>query len=522
MLGVGEHIDWLDAGHVVLPGHQLQVAGLGGGVAADVDYLSGGDGEKLSDDFLVHAGTRGVGDDDVGGAVEGDEVIGEYVGHVAGEELGVVEVVEGGVDFGVVDGLLDIFDAYDAAAHRGNELSDGAGASVEVIDCVGGLEIGKLGHEGIEALGLGGVGLIERLGIDAEPQIGIASEGLHTLFEAGLAMEEVGGEVGVGVVHLGVYDVVEGVYLREGVAESGEEGHEVVGTVVGDDEDDHPLSVIVVAEDEVAEEAGVVADVVERKVVTVGIVADEETDAVGELVLKDAGLDVEHLVEEARDMEPEGACDWSVGIGLRVFDPGAGGEGVLKFVAVTEYAFGAADGAHAVAVDGAEALEHVAHLTLFGFELAGVVEHLPLASATDAEVRALDGDALGGILLYGYGFAFTIGFLAFQEFDVGHVARHDEGYEDDFAVEMCEGFAFGSDILDEEVFDDGLFLVFSAHNCIEIKKEAFVDKASISNTCRSELTAIPVQAANGSCALGRLLKIFPLRRQTQTISRRKQ
>ena len=467
MLGVGEHIDGLDAGHVVAVGEQLEVAGLGGGVAADIDYLARGDSEELADDFLVHAGARGIGDDDIGGAVEGDEVVGEYVGHVAGEELGVVEVIEGGVDFGVVNGFLDIFDAHDAAAHRGDELGDGAGAGVEVIDGVGGLEVGELGHEGVEALGLNGVGLIERLGVDSEPQTGVATEGLHALFEAGLAAEEVGGEVGVGVVHLGVYDIVEGGYLGEGVAERGEERHEVVGAVVGHDENDHPLSGLVVAENEVAEEPGVVADVVEREAVAVGIVAHEEAYAVGELVLEDAGLDVEHLVEEAGDMEAQGAGGRGVGIGLRVFEPGARGESVFEFVAVTENAFGAAYGAHAVAVDGADALEHVAHLTLLGFELAGVVEHLPLAAAADAEVGAADGDALGGILLYGHRFALAVGFLAFEEFDVGHIARHDEGDEDDLAVEMCEGFAFGSDVLDEEVFDDGLFLMFSAHR-IEI------------------------------------------------------
>ncbi len=40
VLGVGEHVDGLDSAHVVSLGQQAKVAGLGGGVAADVDDLA--------------------------------------------------------------------------------------------------------------------------------------------------------------------------------------------------------------------------------------------------------------------------------------------------------------------------------------------------------------------------------------------------------------------------------------------------------------------------------------------------
>ncbi len=45
VLGVGEHVDGLDAPHVVALGQQAQVARLGGGVAADVDDLAGSGGQ---------------------------------------------------------------------------------------------------------------------------------------------------------------------------------------------------------------------------------------------------------------------------------------------------------------------------------------------------------------------------------------------------------------------------------------------------------------------------------------------
>ena len=161
VLGVGEHVDGLDASDLIAFAEELQVAGLGGGVAADVDDFAWRRGEELGDHFLVHAGAWGVGDHYVGSAVGGDEVGGEHLRHVAGVEAGVVEAVEAGVGFGVGDGLLDIFDAYHLAAFVGEEEGYGAGAGVEVVEGVGGLKFSEFGHETVEALRLGGVGLVE-------------------------------------------------------------------------------------------------------------------------------------------------------------------------------------------------------------------------------------------------------------------------------------------------------------------------------------------------------------------------
>ena len=152
VLCVREHVDGLDASHLVFPGKEADVAGLCGGVAADVYDASGLHGEELFHDFLVHAGTRRVGDDDIGTAVRGDKVGGEHFGHVAGEELGVVYPVGDGVLACCGDGVLDVFYADDLPAHVGEEKGDGAGAGVKVIDGVGGCELCILRHEGVEPL----------------------------------------------------------------------------------------------------------------------------------------------------------------------------------------------------------------------------------------------------------------------------------------------------------------------------------------------------------------------------------
>ena len=155
VLCVREHVDGLDASHLVFPGEEADVAGLCGGVAADVDDASGLHGEELLDYFFVHAGTRGVGDDNIGTAVECDKFGGEDFGHVAGEEGGVANLVVNGVLAGGSNGVFDVFDADDLFAHAGEEERYGAGSGVEVVEGVVGCEAGVLSNEGVETLCLG-------------------------------------------------------------------------------------------------------------------------------------------------------------------------------------------------------------------------------------------------------------------------------------------------------------------------------------------------------------------------------
>ena len=104
----------------------------------------------------------------------------------------------------------------------------------------------------------------------------------------------------------------------------------------------------------------------------------------------------------------------------------------------------------------AEALEVVAHLLLFGGKLVGVVEGLPAAASTGAEMGALGGGALVGIVADGNGAPFGIVLFLFEDLDVDDVAGNYEGDEDDHAVGPGNGFAFGSDVGDGDFFKYGL------------------------------------------------------------------
>ena len=93
MGGVREHIDWLDMGDLVVGIEQLQVASLGGWVAADIDdALRVGIHDDL-DNVWMHACSWWVGDDDIRTTVIADEVIGEDVLHVASIEQRVIDMV---------------------------------------------------------------------------------------------------------------------------------------------------------------------------------------------------------------------------------------------------------------------------------------------------------------------------------------------------------------------------------------------------------------------------------------------
>ena len=74
MLCVREHVDWLDAFHLIMLTEELQVSSLRGRIATDIDDSLRVGKENGIDDIAVHSGTWRVGDDDVGLAVLLDEI----------------------------------------------------------------------------------------------------------------------------------------------------------------------------------------------------------------------------------------------------------------------------------------------------------------------------------------------------------------------------------------------------------------------------------------------------------------
>ena len=266
MVSVGKHVDWLDAMDAVLLREEGKVAGLSGGISADVYNLAGTHGEQLFDHLLVHAGAGRVGDHYVGSSVGRHKVGSQHLCHVARMEFGIVDVVEKGILASGDDGVLYVFNAYHVSAEVGQEQGNGAGAGVEVIDKVVGCQLGKLCNKAIESLCLSGISLVKGLGADGEMEWSRAIVAFHHLGDVVAASEGGGGEVGVGIVHFVVEDVLQRCDLGELLVEV---LHQTFPTRVpfGNDDHYHPFACARVADDEVAEVVGVVGDVVVGRLV---------------------------------------------------------------------------------------------------------------------------------------------------------------------------------------------------------------------------------------------------------------
>ena len=115
MVCMWEHIDGLYGGDAILHIEQLQVARLCGGIAAYVNNTLRLCKQDDVDYILVHAGTRRVGDDDIGTAVLVDEILCQHILHVACKEEGVGDAIDLRIYFGVFDGFGYILDADDLA-----------------------------------------------------------------------------------------------------------------------------------------------------------------------------------------------------------------------------------------------------------------------------------------------------------------------------------------------------------------------------------------------------------------------
>ncbi len=113
---------------------------------------------------------------------------------VAGEEVGVCDLVAARARDRVRDGLLDELDAPQLAGARRERERDRADPRVEVVHALPALQRGVLGDDPVQQLGHLGVGLEERLGGDAQIELAEALGQLRLApHELGLAA---GGRLG--------------------------------------------------------------------------------------------------------------------------------------------------------------------------------------------------------------------------------------------------------------------------------------------------------------------------------------
>ncbi len=92
----------------------------------------------------MHAGTRRVGDDDVGATVLLYEGLVQHVLHVARIEQRVPDAVQPTVLLGILNGGGDILNANYLAALAGEEVGDSSGSRIEVVDQLVALQAGKV------------------------------------------------------------------------------------------------------------------------------------------------------------------------------------------------------------------------------------------------------------------------------------------------------------------------------------------------------------------------------------------
>ena len=131
---MGEHIDGLDSGYTVVSVEIVEVTGLCGGVAGDIDDALGSCPEDGLHHIGVHTGTWRVSDDHIGTAMLSNEVISEDVLHVTGIKEGIGDAVDLRVHLRVLDGFGHVFDADDLTGLLCHEIGDGASAGVEIVD----------------------------------------------------------------------------------------------------------------------------------------------------------------------------------------------------------------------------------------------------------------------------------------------------------------------------------------------------------------------------------------------------
>ena len=111
----------------------MQIAGLGGGIAGDIDDFGRSQLEEEVHYVLVHAGAGRVGDDEIGFSVPFGKCFAEHFAHVSGVERAVLNLIDAGIFDGVCDGVGDFFDADDFFGGAGHVERDAADACVEVI-----------------------------------------------------------------------------------------------------------------------------------------------------------------------------------------------------------------------------------------------------------------------------------------------------------------------------------------------------------------------------------------------------
>ena len=367
--------------------------------------------------------------------------------HVAGEELAVGDPVRGRIGLRILDGLRNIFDTNDFRSLAGDELGDGAGAGVQVIDYLVAGQGGELARDTVQAVGLLRIRLVERFRADLETQA------FHLLVDGLVALVQDRGLVADGIVQFLVDDVPEGGDLREFGRDGFQEGGPALFILVGEAHDQHDRTRFRRPDEHVAEETVILADIVEFVAVINAELLDEQADRVGRFGLEPAFANVQDLVEELSDMEPQ-SHPLVLRNGVRILameQPAAAGCAEFQFVTIILRTRGGEGWTDLRHFQMADPDQLVIHLLPLRFELHFVGQGLPAAAAAHAEMLAERLEPVRGRLHHPGDEALHVVLLFLVDLNVHDVAGHGEIDKHHHPVHMGEGFALGRDGFDGDV-----------------------------------------------------------------------
>ena len=267
------------------------------------------------------------------------------------------------------------------------------------------------------------------------------------------------------VVPLGVDHVEERRDGGEGGGKVVEQRLDARHVLLAEDHDDHHLARRGRTDNHVAHQAAVLAGVMERIAVLHAEALRLEADGVRGLGLEPAAVDVEHLVEHARDVEAHGGrgVELRTGGHLLVGEPAAVGEGEFELVAVELRAGRPQAGGNLGQFDLADARELVAHLLALEAQLLVVGQVLPLAAAADTEVFAEGLHTQRRAAHVADHVTLHVAAALGPNLDVDHVARYGHRDEDHLFVPAPHRLAFGGERRYFESLEQRVIGFFACH-----------------------------------------------------------
>ena len=300
MLRVREHIHGLHFHNAVFRIEQLEVASLSGRVTTHVNNALRSCEKDGIYHVLMHTRTRWVGDDDVGLSVFLYEFAIENILHIASKEQGIVDAIDFGIHFRILDGFGNILNTYHLASLPRHEIGNGSSTRIEVVNQFISCELRKITSHLIEVECLVGIRLIERLWPHLELQ------SFHLLVDVVFPLEHHHFLVAKCVVALVVIHIEQRGDFGKSVSQMLHESQglcTLLFVLNAELHQEHQLTCVGIANHQTAKQSLVVAQIVECQPVLQSIRTNIIADAVVDVVHQPAFLDVENLVESTCDVE---------------------------------------------------------------------------------------------------------------------------------------------------------------------------------------------------------------------------